>query len=160
MYSVDPTSGAEAILHIFGQGSDGANPYPYLTFGNGVFYGTTVAGGTQQDCVQGGGCGAVFSFDTSSQTEEVLYNFGSDSQGYALTDRLVYDKNVLYGTTTPNAGDGNTVAFKISLTDGKFSTLLKFPYNGLANDLVLVGNDLYGTVDGPSADGSIFKLIP
>jgi uncharacterized repeat protein (TIGR03803 family) len=56
IFKVNPTSGAEQVLHNFGSGTDGAYPYYGLTAGqNGNFYGTTVAGGTF-------GQGVVFEF--------------------------------------------------------------------------------------------------
>ncbi|HEY6327531.1 MAG TPA: choice-of-anchor tandem repeat GloVer-containing protein [Candidatus Cybelea sp.] len=56
IFRVNATSGAEAVLHAFGNGTDGAYPYYGLTKGvKGVFYGTTVAGGSS-------GQGAVFEF--------------------------------------------------------------------------------------------------
>lgn len=56
IFRVNATSGAESVLHGFGNGTDGAYPYYGLTKGaKGVFYGTTVAGGSS-------GQGAVFEF--------------------------------------------------------------------------------------------------
>ncbi|HVR45298.1 MAG TPA: choice-of-anchor tandem repeat GloVer-containing protein [Candidatus Binatia bacterium] len=56
IFRVNATSGAESVLHAFGNGTDGAYPYYGLTKGaKGVFYGTTVAGGSS-------GQGAVFEF--------------------------------------------------------------------------------------------------
>ncbi len=46
VFSVDPSSGKERVLHRFGTGSDGANPYYGMTLAeNGNLFGTTVAGG-------------------------------------------------------------------------------------------------------------------
>ncbi len=56
IFKVDPTSGAEQVLHNFGSGTDGAYPYYGLTADqSGNFYGTTVAGGNF-------GQGVVFEF--------------------------------------------------------------------------------------------------
>ncbi len=56
IFRVNIASGAESVLHAFGSGADGAYPYYGLTKGaKGVFYGTTVAGGSL-------GQGAVFEF--------------------------------------------------------------------------------------------------
>ena len=46
IFSLNPASGKERVLHAFAGGSDGAYPYYGLTAGaSGEFYGTTVAGG-------------------------------------------------------------------------------------------------------------------
>jgi uncharacterized repeat protein (TIGR03803 family) len=56
IFSVNPASGKETVLHRFGSGSDGAYPYYGLTAGaNGTFYGSTVAGGNFNQ-------GAIFGF--------------------------------------------------------------------------------------------------
>ncbi len=56
IFSVNPTTGAEKVLHNFGASGDGAYSYYGLTAGkSGHFYGTTVAGGLF-------GQGTVFEF--------------------------------------------------------------------------------------------------
>ena len=47
IFKVDPSSGSEQVVHLFGTGGDGAYPYYGLTAdAGGNFYGTTVAGGS------------------------------------------------------------------------------------------------------------------
>lgn len=46
IFSVDPSSGRERILHAFGKGKDGVGPNG-LTASNGTFYGTTFKGGAR-----------------------------------------------------------------------------------------------------------------
>ncbi len=46
LFSINPTTGAETVLHSFGYGSDGAKPLAGLVNVNGSLYGTTSAGGT------------------------------------------------------------------------------------------------------------------
>jgi uncharacterized repeat protein (TIGR03803 family) len=49
----------ETVLHSFGNGTDGAQPYAGLIFdGAGNLYGTTVTGGIHKSCLYG--CGTVF----------------------------------------------------------------------------------------------------
>ena len=56
IFRVNAATGAESVLHAFGSGTDGASPLYGLTKGaKGVFYGTTVAGGSS-------GQGTVFEF--------------------------------------------------------------------------------------------------
>lgn len=61
VYSVS-TSGAEALVHVFTGGSDGANPRAALLDVAGVLYGTTANGGLPHKgkCPTSVGCGTVF----------------------------------------------------------------------------------------------------
>lgn len=56
-------AGKERVVHRFnGTPKDGANPQGNLYLSSaGVFYGTTVAGGTDPACFENEGCGAIFS---------------------------------------------------------------------------------------------------
>jgi uncharacterized repeat protein (TIGR03803 family) len=45
VFSLDPTTGAETVLHSFGGGTDGETPYPGLIDVKGALYGTTYFGG-------------------------------------------------------------------------------------------------------------------
>ena len=45
VFSINPKTGAEAVLYAFQGGSDGANPYAGLINVKGTLYGTTRAGG-------------------------------------------------------------------------------------------------------------------
>src|SRR5438105_4995410 len=73
VFSLDPNTGAETVLHPFGS-TDGAYPMAGLIAVNGMLYGTTLAcWGT--GC-GGVGCGTVFSIDPSTGAETVLYSFG------------------------------------------------------------------------------------
>src|SRR5579862_2529588 len=92
-------------------GSDGYWPHTLINI-NGIFYGTTVFGGTGS-CVYDGadGCGTVFSI-TLDGKETVLYSFKGGHDGAEPTGAGVVDvKNVLYGTTFNGGGrrDGGTV---------------------------------------------------
>jgi uncharacterized repeat protein (TIGR03803 family) len=49
VFSINPTTGTETILHNFGRGSDGASPLSDLIDVNGMLYGTTSAGGKYGD---------------------------------------------------------------------------------------------------------------
>jgi uncharacterized repeat protein (TIGR03803 family) len=46
IYSFDPSTGTETVLHSFGSGSDGREPRTTLINVGGTLYGTTAAGGT------------------------------------------------------------------------------------------------------------------
>lgn len=60
VFSIDPVSGKEAVLHSFGDSPDGANPFANLINLKGTLYGVTYLGGKTTNC-GGHGCGTVFS---------------------------------------------------------------------------------------------------
>jgi uncharacterized repeat protein (TIGR03803 family) len=96
VFSITP-SGAEKVLHSFGNGTDGANPYASLTELNGKLYGTTIAGGAYT-CGSHTGCGALFSI-TPGGREKVLHSFGNGSDGATPYASLIDVKGTLYGST-------------------------------------------------------------
>jgi uncharacterized repeat protein (TIGR03803 family) len=104
-------SGTETILHSFGGGADGSNPYGGLVGdANGNLYGATLYGGSS--C----GCGAVYKI-TSSGTETILHTFKGGADGNGPVDALILDaKGSLYGATYSGGmvgSLGNGVVFKI-----------------------------------------------
>jgi uncharacterized repeat protein (TIGR03803 family) len=84
----------ETIVHAFGGGTDGADPFGGLTAGpNGVLYGTTDQGG--------GGGGTVFSITSfgSGYREAVAHAFTRLRDGSNPWAGLVTLDGLLYGTT-------------------------------------------------------------
>ena len=95
VYSLDPATGDEKVLHSFGNGTDGADPHGALVGINGILYGTTYAGGTRR-C----NCGTVFSLDLATGAEAVLYSFGANDRDGEYPEAGLIDVNgKLYGTT-------------------------------------------------------------
>jgi uncharacterized repeat protein (TIGR03803 family) len=95
------------ILHNFGSGQDGAWPIGGLTYANGVFYGTTYAGGTAS---VKNGAGTIFSI-TPSGTEQVLHSFGLSGDGAYPEATLTFVNGTLYGATIedPNGSYSGTI---------------------------------------------------
>jgi uncharacterized repeat protein (TIGR03803 family) len=61
VFSVDPETGAEKVLHAFGRGADGEQPLAPLLGVNTALYGTTTyGGGAGGDACGNGGCGTIF----------------------------------------------------------------------------------------------------
>ncbi len=94
----------ESVVWSFGSAGDGANPYAGLIRDKrGNLYGTTLNGGTN-------GAGTVFELtpsrhDRGQWNEQVLWNFGSGSDGANPQAGLVMDSSGnLYGATQ-NGGD-------------------------------------------------------
>jgi uncharacterized repeat protein (TIGR03803 family) len=96
VFSITP-GGKERVLHSFGNGADGANPYASLMERKGTLYGTTLYGGANT-CGRYYGCGTVFSI-TPAGKETVLHSFGAASDGALPQAGLVDVDGTLYGTT-------------------------------------------------------------
>jgi uncharacterized repeat protein (TIGR03803 family) len=113
IFSLDPTTGALTTLYSFvgTAAADGYTPEGPLLSAGGMFYGTTVAGGTGQG-------GTVFQFDPASSTISWLYNFnntaGAAPEGYGPEAGLVDIGGTLYGTTS--AGGAGNAGAVFSLT--------------------------------------------
>ena len=99
-YKVSPNGSGgwtEAIIHSFGRGHDGANPYSGLILdGSGNFYGTTGFGGSNTK-------GTVFKISPNGSggwTESILHNFGGTGDGIEPVGGVIRDSaGNLYGTT-------------------------------------------------------------
>lgn len=102
----------ERIIHSFGSGKDGNEPWAGMTFSpSGNLYGTTVKGGKY-------GYGTVYEIAVSGNTykEKVLWSF-NNNDGAAPTSAVIWNSHHLYGTTA-NGGDvscsdGCGVAFEV-----------------------------------------------
>jgi uncharacterized repeat protein (TIGR03803 family) len=154
------TNGVLTTLHSFtgnGTNDDGAAPYltPLVEGADGVFYGTTSAGGTNN-------YGTIFQI-TADGTLATLFEFnGADGQNPWAGLSFGTDGN-LYGTTPEGGTNGYGTAFQIT-TNGVLTTLfhfggtdgLSYPYGG-----VVPGNNntLFGTsYQGGAGYGAVFQL--
>jgi uncharacterized repeat protein (TIGR03803 family) len=163
-------SGKAKVLSCFGLRA--ARPEASLISVDGTFYGTSVRGGTNDECTTVGpdGCGTVFSM-TPSGTLQVLHSFGSGTDGRLPQAPLIDVKGTLYGTTWAGGAGGEGTLFSIAPTGAE--TVLHsftggsdgaFPVAGLTD----VDGTLYGTTvegggskcHGNSGCGTIFALIP
>ncbi len=173
VFSVNASSGVEAILHPFKGGpADGAFPNAALTDVNGTFYGTTTFGGSNDE-------GTVFSISTSG-TESILHSFkGAPADGSNPRTTLLNINGTLFGTTvgggsnpcTYGGWNGCGTVFAIT-TSGKETIRYSFkggntdgqnPYAGLAN----FKGKLYGTTNWAGANcenglacGTVFSMTP
>ncbi len=107
VFELHPTGGGrwtEKILHSFGSGTDGYNPWDSLILDfAGNLYGTTAQGG-DLNCDAPFGCGTAFELTptaSGSWTEKVLYTFTDNgSDGKVPYAGLIFDGvGNLYGTT-------------------------------------------------------------
>ena len=148
VFSLDPSTGAEVVLHNFGGGTDGAVPYASVISVKGVLYGTTFDGGASCDC------GTVFSLDPASGTETVLHRFAGDTDGEEPFGGLTYLDGKLYGTVRMGGSYGAGAIFSVDLKSGKeklrYSFCAQFgcPDGGdPETSLIAVNGVLYGTTD-------------
>lgn len=158
----------EQVLHAFGIGKDGSNPYAgVLVDAKGNLFGTTINGGAN------GFGGIVYELSRTGPktwTETILHNFGGAGDGSQPYGGLVADPvGNLYGTTlfggafnsgtvfelTPKAGNVWKERILYSFTgkgDGRY------PSPGLILD---AAGDLYGTTEsgGANSQGVVFEVV-
>jgi uncharacterized repeat protein (TIGR03803 family) len=139
--------------------ADGKTPLAGLVLAtNGIFYGTTSAGGLNGD-------GTVFSI-TSAGTETTLHSFDLTTDGAYLVAGLVQGTNGgFYGAT--GEGGAHNLGTIFSMTPGgTVSTLHTFdgtdgqyPYAALVEG---TNGTFYGTTSegGTSDDGTVFRITP
>jgi len=159
VFSINPVTGAETVLHSFGGSPDGDGPLAGLIAVRGKLYGTTMYGGRAGLC-DGYGCGTVFSVERNTGAEKVLHSFGGRTDGFYPVAGLVEVGSIFYGTTYGGtAGYYGRQGTIFSLDPGtRAESVLHlfcselgcadggFPYAGL----IAVNGTLYGTA---SADG-------
>ncbi len=177
VFELTPTSGGgwtEQVLHDFGNGTDGAKPSAGVTFdAAGNLYGTTVEGGTYTD-------GTVFELTPTAGggwTEQVLWNFGSGTDGAGPYASLIFDAaGNLYGTTWAGGVYGAGTVFELTSTAGGgwteqvLHSLSGDGTDGANPDAVLTfdaAGNLYSTTyeggayscGGPGC-GTVFEMMP
>lgn len=123
VFSLNPTTGAETVLHSFGSGTDGEYPVASLIDVRGTLYGTSYSGGA--GCYNGEFCGqgTVFSINPSTGVETVVYSFCSRQNcrdGAQPKASLIDVDGTLYGTTIVGGtyGGGRGTVFAIDPKTG------------------------------------------
>jgi uncharacterized repeat protein (TIGR03803 family) len=161
IYSVDPATGAETVLHDFiDTAPDGASPEGELAAANGVLYGTTTGGGAP------GYSGTVYMFDPATRTETILYSFRVDGDANTPNAGVIYVDGLLFGTTSRGGTANLGTVFVLDPATGRESILHSFTggedgYQPVA-PLTFADGFLYGTTPygGPSNAGVVFRLDP
>jgi uncharacterized repeat protein (TIGR03803 family) len=145
-------------LHDFA-GSDGSFPQSALTLSDGVLYGTTATG------VGASSNGVIFSFDPSTSTYKVVYNFDG-TNGAQPQAALTLSGGLFYGTTVTGVGASvNGVIFSFDPSTSNYTKLYDFAAATGANPIAaLTFSDgvIYGTtlMGGASSAGVIFSFDP
>jgi len=109
VFALDPKTGAETVLHAFGNGTDGQYPYAGLIDVKGTLYGTTGAGGASGD-------GTVYAVNPTTGAETVLYSFCGQqncTDGAQPYPSLIDVKGKLYGTTQDGGAYGGGTVFAL-----------------------------------------------
>ncbi|HEX3663852.1 MAG TPA: choice-of-anchor tandem repeat GloVer-containing protein [Rhizomicrobium sp.] len=169
LFSLDPSSGMETVLHSFCSRkdcADGMNPGRALIDVKGALYGAASFGGST--CALAAGCGVLFALDPATGKEKELYTFCSQencTDGAVPEASLIDVKGILYGNTAggganfnnSNCGDypGCGTVFSLDPATGAHTVLYSFcskqncadgwgPEAGLLN----AKGTLYGTTYG------------
>ncbi len=106
VFAITTASGSESVIHSFGSGKDGAQPFAGLTLLNGQLYGTTTAGGSKKD-------GTIFTI-TPSGSESVVHSFPGGAGGEFPDANLTAVGGILYGTTMWGFGKKDGIAFEFT----------------------------------------------
>jgi uncharacterized repeat protein (TIGR03803 family) len=162
-------SWTDSILHNFGNGNDGAQPFNGVTFdAAGNFYGTTNLGGP------GGldGNGTVFEATRSGQTwtESVIYNFaGGTDAGNPVAGVSIDAAGNLYGTSSFGGAYANGAVYKLSRSGSSWTETVIYSFQGASDGAAPVGGvipdqagNLYGTTffGGDNGGGTVYELSP
>jgi uncharacterized repeat protein (TIGR03803 family) len=166
VFTVDPKSGAESVLHAFQGGADGAYPGGQLLAFGDKLYGTTEIGGGPSNCASG--CGVVFALDPATSQETILHAFQGGADGQYPFGGLIAVGGTMYGTTEFGGPArcrygrqryGCGTLFALDPLTGAVSQVYTFANSragrGPWGNLIKVGSRLYGaTLSGGSPEGA------
>jgi uncharacterized repeat protein (TIGR03803 family) len=161
VFQVASDGSSFSVLHVFGGGGDGQNPYGALLQGlNGRLYGTTGFGGASN-------MGTIFELTTNGTGYTVLHNFGGNSDGQNSFAGLTQGSDgTLYGTTFAGGSGGKGTVFKLSPDGNNYSVICDFDpgdFDGQFPVAALVqatNGSFYGTTDGGGSNnvGTLFRI--
>ncbi len=145
-------------LHEFtGFPNDGARPHGSLIYSDGVLYGMTRSGGSND-------MGVIFSVTTNGSDYTKLYILGTGSDGARPYGKLAKAGRTLYGLTQGGGDNWNGAIFKIQTDGSGYMNLHSFTISTLEGafpygSLTLWGRTLYGMTSyaGMSNGGMVFK---
>jgi uncharacterized repeat protein (TIGR03803 family) len=128
---------AEQTVWNFGNGRDGSFPAGDMIFDSArqIFYGTTEYGGNSTT-----GTGTIFSFNPSGATENVLWNFGTGTDGQLPAGNLVYNpgNGLYYGMASQGGTDSIGAIFSFNPQTSAESVVYSF--NGIFDGSLPLGS--------------------
>jgi len=166
IFSFNPTTNAESVVHSFAGGADGANPFggiPVYDAANGLFYIMTNIGGTNNT-------GTIVSFNPTNNAENVVWSFGTGTDGNSPqgsfaqlpspTGISTIATNALSVAVYPNpAQDHLTIQLKNSEVGDNYEfRIIDITGRELANNNYTVNNDTQ-TIDISSLTPGIYFLV-
>jgi len=117
IFTINPTTNAEAVIYSFPAGAQAPNG-PLVQY-NGILYGTTEKGGTY-------GAGSVFAFSPAKKTLTTVYSFSDGPDGGFPLAGLAQNSGMLYGTTQIGGTGGAGTVFQIDIATGTETVLYDF----------------------------------
>jgi uncharacterized repeat protein (TIGR03803 family) len=168
VFAINTDGSGFTVLHAFtATASDGSGPFGGLISLGNTLYGTTANGGSS-------GNGTVFAINSDGTAFTNLYSFTGGSDGGNPHGALALSGGTLYGTANSGGSSSNGTVFAINIDGTEFRTVHSFSSlstdssgnyvnsdgaNPIA-DLLLLGNNLYGTATsgGAYGNGTIFAV--
>jgi uncharacterized repeat protein (TIGR03803 family) len=163
-FSVVQDSRAQTFKTVFNfSGKDGYVPQSPMVALNGVLVGTTLGGGS--DRCFGAGCGEIFSFDPTTNSETVLHPYRGNSEG-ELGSAITVAQKRLFGTLAADNRNGGGSLFSVDPRTGDLTVLYRFDgVNGVGGSHpssapVYQAGMLYGTTEdgGPGYSGVVYAF--
>jgi uncharacterized repeat protein (TIGR03803 family) len=154
VYEVNPSSGAERVIHSFRSMKDGLKPWGGLVFLHSRLYGTTWLGGHNYGCDFGYGCGTVFEVNPSTGAQRVIYTFGALPDAQNPQAALIAVTGVLYGTSCCGGSNNDGTVFKLTPSASGFTESVLYSFGSRPDgntpqaSLIPVKGTLYGTTAG------------
>lgn len=166
LFNYNASNDSKTVVWNFGSGADGKNPYGNLVWDatNSQYYGMTEEGGTNN-------LGTIFTFNPSNNSESVVWNLGSGSDGASPDGDMIWDAStsLFYGMTANGGTNGLGSIFSFNPSTNVESVVWSFgsgtdgayPYGDLVWD---ASNSLfYGMTNSGGSNtyyGTIFSFKP
>jgi len=157
LFSFDPTTKTETVLHSFGAAGDAANPFDAPVAVGNYLYGVAPNGGSLS-------AGALYKVDRTTGRETVAYSL-TGATGFQSGEGLVTVGSAIYVATAQGGAESSGNVLSVSLPGNEVTSLYSFdvadgayPSAALVNDNgVLYGTTAHGGKDGY---GEVFKINP